>query len=417
MHEGSSVIREGALLSPSTRAASYPAAPLLLILVLWAAGLAAAAQFAKVAVILPDLAVPYPGRGARLGFLVSLISVLGIALGLVAGLVAARFGPRRLLLGALALGAALSLVQAALPPFSVMLATRVAEGLSHLGIVVAAPTLIGTLSPPARRGAAMTLWGTFFGVAFAVTALAGVPLARAHGPGALFLAHGAFAALVGAALWVLLPRDDPGGGRAPAASAEGLPLDRRALARRHAAAYGSARVAAPAAGWLFYTLTFVALLTVLPTLVPPEERAFVAAAMPLASIAVSMTLGVALLRRMEAVSVIVWGFALSIGIALAFAAAPGGPWLPIALLGALGLVQGASFAAVPELNAEPEAQALAHGAVAQMGNLGNVAGTPLLLAVLAEAGFRTMIALVIGCWLAGLAAHLLLRRRRHAASA
>ena len=416
MHEGPSAIREGAPLSPPARAACRPAAPLLVILALWAAGLAAAAQFAKVAVILPDLAAAYPGRGAGLGFLVSLISLLGIALGLVAGLVAARTGPRRCLLGALALGAALSLAQAALPPFPVMLATRVAEGLSHLGIVVAAPTLIGTLAPKARRGAAMTLWGTFFGVAFAATALAGVPLVRAHGPGALFLAHAAFAALVGAALWALLPQGDPGPGRAPAAAAETSPFGWRALARRHAAAYGSARVAAPAVGWLFYTLTFVALLGVLPTLAPPGERAFVAAAMPLASTAVSMTLGVALLRRMEAVSVVAWGFALSIALALALAAAPGGPWLPIALLGALGLVQGASFAAIPELNAEPEAQALAHGAVAQMGNLGNLAGTPLMLAVLAGAGMGAVIALAIGCWLAGLAAHLLLRRRRQAAS-
>ena len=51
-----------------------------------------------------------------------------------------------------------------------------------------------------------------------------------------------------------------------------------------------------------------------------------------------------------------------------------------------------------------------------MGNLGNLVGTPLLLAVLAGAGMGTMIALAIGCWLAGLAAHLLLRRRRRAAS-
>ena len=78
--------------------------------------------------ILPDLAAAYTGRGAGLSFLVSLISLLGIALGLVAGLVAARMGPRLLLLGALALGAALSLVQAALPPFPVMLAARVVEG-------------------------------------------------------------------------------------------------------------------------------------------------------------------------------------------------------------------------------------------------------------------------------------------------
>ena len=79
-------------------------------------------------------------------------------------------------------------------------------------------------------------------------------------------------------------------------------------------------------------------------------------------------------------------------------------------------MQGASFAAIPELNAEPEALALANGVVAQMGNLGNLPGTPLLLAALAGAGIGAMIALAIGCWLAGLGAHLLLRRRRQAAS-
>ena len=334
----------------------------------------------------------------------SLVSLVGVALGLLAGVLAASVGPRRLLLGSLALGAAVSLVQAALPPFPVMLASRVVEGMSHLGVVVAAPTLIAAVAGPRGRALAMTLWGTFFGVAFAATAWAGVPLVAARGPAALLLAHAAFMAAAAVALLPAL-RGEGGAPRAP------WPRP-GAIARRHREAYASPFVAAPALGWAFYTLTFVALLTALPATVPPADRAFVAGAMPLASIAASMTLGVALLRWTDAVGVIALGFAAAIGIGMALVAAPGEPWLCVALLGALGLVQGASFAAIPQLNPDSGDQALANGAVAQMGNLGNLLGTPLLLAVLAAAGFGAAMALVMACWAAGLAVHALLARRR-----
>jgi nitrate/nitrite transporter NarK len=56
------------------------------------------------------------------------------------------------------------------------------------------------------------------------------------------------------------------------------------------------------------------------------------------------------------------------------------------LSAALGIVQGASFAAIPELNATPEDRARAAGAVAQLGNLGTTTGTPVLAALLAGAG-------------------------------
>ena len=379
---------------------------LALVLLLWAAGLGAAGQFAKMALILPELAALHPGRGAAVGFLVSSIGLVGAVLGLVAGLAAGRFGPRRLLLGSLALGAAVSLVQATLPPFPVMLASRLVEGLSHLGVVVAAPTLIAAAAGPRHRPLAMTLWGTFFGVAFAITAWAGTPLVAAHGPAALLLAHGAVMAGLAAAIALAGPPDAPAAARPS--------LGAREVLGRHLAAYGSPSVAAPALGWVFYTLTFVALLAVLPGLVPPGSRTFVAAAMPLASIAVSMTLGVAMLRVLGAVGVVATGFAAAIGLAAAVLAVPGEPWLCIALFGALGLVQGATFAAIPELNPDPGAQALANGAVAQMGNLGNLLGTPLILFALGAGGPGAMLALVMACHALGLAAHALAARRRRA---
>ena len=397
------------------------------MLALWAAGLCAAAQFAKVGLVLPELAVVYPDAGTALGFLVSAISVIGALLGLVAGVLAGRIGPRRLLLGGLALGALVSLVQAALPPLPLLLASRVLEGVSHLAIVVSAPTLIATTSTARMRPVAMTLWGTFFGVAFALTAWLGLPLAEARGPGALFLAHGLCTGAVAIALAVVLPpdveRDEPdraggaggessGSGTGGAGSAGTSPFAPRELLRRHLRAWRSPFVAAPAAGWLFYTLTFVALLAVLPGLVEPDARAFTAAAMPLASIASSMTLGVVLLRRVGAVRVLGIGFASAIAVAATLPLFPGEPLPCIALFAALGLVQGASFAAIPELNPDPREQALANGALAQSGNVGNACGTPLLLGLLGAGGFGAMIALVVLCYVAAIAVHARLAVRR-----
>ncbi len=379
---------------------------ILLVAILWLAGLGAAAQFAKIAVILPELAAIYPAAGAGLGFLVSLIGVLGIAFGLVAGLLAARLGPRRLLVGGLALGAAVSAAQAGLPPIPAMLASRVLEGASHLAVVVAAPTLIAAIATPAARPFAMTLWGTFFGVAFAVVAWLGLPLVAWSGVPALFLAHAAWMALAAGTLAALLPDE--------AREARPMPQAGEIL-RRHATAYRDAAISAPAIGWLFYTMAFVSLLAILPGLVSPGERAFVAGAMPLASIAASMTLGVALLRFVSAVAVTAIGFAASAALALALLVDPGSPTLCIALFAALGLVQGATFAAVPELVADPADRALANGAMAQTGNLGNAIGTPLLLAVMTGAGVGPMLVLAAGLQAAGLAAHLVLARRRAAA--
>jgi DHA1 family inner membrane transport protein len=54
-------------------------------------------------------------------------------------------------------------------------------------------------------------------------------------------------------------------------------------------------------------------------------------------------------------------------------------------------VQGASFAAIPQLNTTAATQAQAYGAMAQTGNLGNTVGTPALLAIMAVTGYAGLI--------------------------
>ncbi len=118
-----------------------------------------------------------------------------------------------------------------------------------------------------------------------------------------------------------------------------------------------------------------------------DLRALMAVGMPLVSIAVSLTLGVRLLSRMSAVRLVQWGYAAAVpGFVILWAVwgqgwgmVLGGFWLSAAL----GIVQGASFSAIPELNATPEDRARAAGAIAQLGNLGTTTGTPVLAATLA----------------------------------
>ncbi len=383
---------------------SAPSTPFGLILLLWGAGLGAAAQYGKVSVIFDRLPQIYPEVGVALGFLVSLVGFVGIVFGVVAGLLVAWVGYRRALIWALWGGAAISAAEVLLPPLPLMLALRVLEGFSHLAIVVAAPTLIAQLSADRHRGLTLTLWSTFFGVAYTALVWGGLPLVDWLGLPALFAAHAVwmagFALLLSGQLTAL--------GLAPPAGKITL----RSILRDHADLYRSPFVAAPALGWLFYTFCFLALLTLIPPYIAEHQRAAVLGAMPLVSIIVSMTMGVALLRVMTAVQVVLAGFVLVIAALAWLLAVPGGAVPCFALAAALGLVQGASFAAVPQLNSEAAAQARANGAMAQMGNIGNTLGTPVLAAVVLGAGYSGMIVSAIGVFAFGMAVHLWLARRR-----
>ena len=349
---------------------------------LWAAGLGAAAQFGKVSVAYPYLGEIYGNAGAALCFAVSLVGSAGIVFGVGAGLVVSRTGYRRALVWALLLGALLSGVPAMLPPLWLFLVSRAVEGASHLAIVVAAPTLIAQITAERHRGVTLSLWSTFFGVAFALLVWLGVPLLQTHGVPALFTAHGLYMAAMAVLILVLLPKDVVG--------PQPGTLSPRAIFREHVEIYRSPFRNAAALGWVFYAGSYVAILTIMPPFVPETLRAATFAAFPLVGIASSMTLGVWLLRKVPAVRVVQAGFLLALLASLAVAAMPGLGWPYLLLSATLGLVQGASFTAIPQLNPEARAQAQANGALAQMGNIGTTFGTPVLAALvlgLGTAGF------------------------------
>ncbi len=381
----------------------------LTALAIWCAGLGAAAQFGKLSVIYDPLGAAYPDqRGVGIGVLVSVIGIVGLVFGTTAGGLVVRIGPRRAMLGALALGAGLSLLQSASLPYAWFLASRIPEGFSHLAIVVVGPTAIAATASPRFQGLVMTLWGSFFGLTFTVLALFGPGLAASHGIGALFQAHAGWLILCLAALAVLMPRDPP---REVAATRTGI-------IAQHVDTYRSPHVAAPAMGFVCYTVTYVAVLTLLPGAVSPGWGHFIAVAMPLVSICVSLTLGVWLLGLMPAVRVVQAGFVLAIAASVGLWAVwgHGAPEATFAcvLAAAMGIAQGASFAAIPQLNDNLPDRARAAGAIAQLGNLGTTTGTPMLALLLGAAGATGLTVFLVGFSALGIAIHAAQSRRRKA---
>ena len=307
------------------------------------------------------------------------------------------------------LGGLISAIQSFELSLGILLTTRVVEGASHLAIVVAAPTLIAHYSSDRMRASAMTLWGTFFGVSFALTAWLGIPLAAEHGVHALFLAHAVVLVVTTLLIVFLVPKE------LSTLHNESQIRDTYSLSslfKRHKQAWSSPYIAAPAIGWLFYTVTYVALLAILPGQISADQRTIAAALMPLASIASSMTLGVALLWRFTAIAVVKIGFSAAICFALLFLFEYDKVIVCVLLFSALGLVQGASFAAIPQLNNAGTNQALANGTLAQAGNIGNLCGTPLLLLLFSYGGNVAMITLVVACYAIAIYAHVLFGRGR-----
>ncbi len=377
----------------------------LTIFAIWAAGLGAAAQFGKISVAYEALGRAYAAQaGIGIGVMVSIVGMVGLIFGTTAGLLVARIGARRAMVGALALGAAVSAVQMLFPPYPVMMVSRLLEGVSHLVIVVVGPTAIAGLTAARWQGAVMTLWSSFFAVTYAALFFFGPPLVAASGPGALFGLHALWMAACGGILWALLPADAPEKAGALAGS----------LWAEHRRIYASPWVAAPATGFVCYTMTYVAVLTLLPAMMP-EQGAFVGVAMPLVSIVVSLTFGVWLLGRMSAVHLVQAGFGLAVLSGLGLWLGWGGTAalvFALGVAGSLGIVQGASFAALAQLNATSEDRAQAAGAIAQLGNLGTTCGTPILVWLTERAGSLGLVLFVTGFSALGIAIHALQARRR-----
>ncbi len=341
------------------------------MLTIYACGVGAGLQFAKVSVLFDALAAHYRTTPATIGWFVSAVGLVGIVFGATAGLIVARVGFRLTLIVALASGAVISLIEAALPPAPLFIALRAAEGGAHLAIVVAAPTCLAGLAAPRARPLALGLWATFMSVAFLIAGMTGGRIVAAAGLGAPFVAHGALMAALAIAAFIVAPQTPP------------VAATPRSLFGQHVDLYADPRAAFPALCWLAYTGMYLAIQTLTPELAPPELRPAMIVGMAFISIVASLSAGSLAQRGLSPFGLAAGGFVATAIASGGVQLAVGGDFiLPAALLrmACLSFLPGAILPMVPRLNHDAGAQARAFGALAQTGNMGSSLGPPIFAA-------------------------------------
>lgn len=334
----------------------------LLVALLLVAGLLSAAQFGKLTLTLPLLETTYPGSFASV--LVSVVGMVGIVFGAMAGALVAKAGISRVLFGALLLGGALSLFQATLPALPIFALSRAIEGFSHLAIVVAAPTLMASVSSDRDRPVVMGIWASFFGISLALTAAILPGLLALGGLPAVFLAHGLGMIIIALGLFRFLPRSKHAG------------ISRVSYLAEHKAIYTTPKLLIAGGGFGFYTILYIAFLAVLPQAL--DIPLWTVSAMPLVSLGGTFAAGF-LARYISPPLISMAGFGLTICVMSAFLVASN-PVIPaLVLMLVMGLIPGASFATIPHFNARAADRARATGGIAQLGNVGTTLGTPIFV--------------------------------------
>lgn len=349
------------------------------VLTLFLGGVLAAMQFAKIPPTLAALTRTFGLSALGSGLMVSAIGLMGVVFSVLAVAPINRHGPRRLFVLGLLFGALCSATEALAQNAATLLSLRFLEGLSQLVLVIAGPALMARSSRPADRGLTLPLWGSIFGVGFAVMSVVAPGLLSVAGWRGLFGAHAAALLAVAGACWCLVAPDPPVGGPDPARP---NPL---AVYRD---VYADPRRLLLAACFCAYTLVFVALLTYTTRMF--EQRLDLDAAQAtrwggvLALVALTATLGAGPLLRLvrrpawalsgaygglAACALLVFGGQLGVSLTLACS---------VLMLACAGSVPGMVFATVPRLAATPADTARASGAISQFGNLGSFLGAPLL---------------------------------------
>src|ERR687887_432045 len=163
----------------------------------------------KVPPALPQLRAELDLSLVEASFIVTTFNVLGMLVGVLAGVISDRYGRRRLALGGLALLAAGGALGALAHDFALLITSRFVEGVGFILFAVPAPALMSALSRDAReRARALSLWSAYMPTGGTLALLA-APLFIAAASWRVFWLALAAAAVLAA---LILARTGPAGG-------------------------------------------------------------------------------------------------------------------------------------------------------------------------------------------------------------
>ena len=153
--------------------------PMGVLAILYLAGVGAAAQIAKIIPVLGYLSGPVGLSLSESTLVMSAVGFAGAAVGMVAGKMVVDLGLWRVMCVACITAVLSGLLLPWATSLPALLGLRAIEGLGHIAIVAAAPTLMMSMVPSDRAPVVMGVWASFFGVAFAASqafALTGLAL-------------------------------------------------------------------------------------------------------------------------------------------------------------------------------------------------------------------------------------------------
>jgi len=388
--------------------------------VVLAAGVATALHLGKLPPAVPVLQGELGMTLVQAGWLLSLVQFAAMCLGLVIGMVADGFGPKRSMVLGLTVLSGAGVASGFTHDVAGLLGLRVLEGLGLLLSVVPAPDLLRRSVPAAGLTRALGAWGAYVPVGTAIGMLVGPRvLVAASWPVWWWVVAGTTAVMALAVLvWVPAdPRRPPGA----------APVRWQARARHTVTARGPWL---GALAFCVYAAQWMAVIGFLPTLYAASgwvgaTGAVLTALVTLGNAAGNIGAGLLSHRGWSATRLLVWGFGgQAIGTALAFMPVFA-PWPPLRVAGALafstlgGLVPGTLFGLAPRLAPSAETVSTTVGFIQQWSSAGQVVGPPIAAAVAGlVGGWQWTWALSLACCLAGIALALRIRTRlappRHA---
>lgn len=147
--------------SASTASSAAGATHWAAIAAVMAGGLAIALNVGKLPVALPTLREELSLSLVQAGWLASMLVVLTFVGATFTGMWVGRIGALRMVLGGLAVAAVASLVAPLTPGWWPLVGSRLIEGLGYMVVAVASPALMTAATAPADRRFALGLWSTF----------------------------------------------------------------------------------------------------------------------------------------------------------------------------------------------------------------------------------------------------------------
>jgi DHA1 family inner membrane transport protein len=382
---------------------------------IFAGGLAAGAYMTKVAPALPGLRDELGLTLVESGFIATMFNLMGMLVGMLAGVLCDRFGHKRLALSGIIVMTAGGAFGAFAWGFGSLLFARFIEGVGFIAFTVSAVALMNAAAAtPRDRAKALGLWSAYMPTGGAIALFAAPWLIAAWGWRGLWFAFSIIAAVTALALARLVPVSRYG-------EVSSMRLVAESLARPSNITL--------AALFAFYVAQWTSIMVWLPTFLVDEQRvssgaaAFATALFVLVNAPANLAAGWLLARGVRRGTLIVAGSAIAAlcEIGMFAEALPGALRFAMVLAFSIsaGVIPASVFSGLPVHARTPQHIGTANGIVMQASQVGQFLG-PLVLAWMAtqfggwDASLWALLAFAAGAALCGVAIGKIENRIRYA---